>query len=808
MSRLSTTSASLALSAILDDNTNNNNNNNNNNNTNNGSNTTVSSISSKSTISNSNNSNSFINIHVSPTHRKATRLTMQSYFDKENNNRLSSNSDKLLSPKSQLTPLKQSNQNLLNRQSLPNSIISSKSFKSVSTTESVKSPLKRNNINRRSHLSQSSKSTYSSYSSSKSNNDINHLNNENRHSIDKTLVNDQIEKKILNESNQTNSSSTQKNTPNIHSKQQTADLSSLDDSFQDETLYMQSESTKSIRKSSSFRTLRNSLSMKSLASTLNIKQDSNLNSNTSSNTLSNNNPTTNHPDRRKSLNIKMKKKMSLENIRSFLSNNRYSMSYDNSNDYKNNISLPIMQPQTKDKIRNRLRNSTSIVSISSFTSDDHNTTIHSNASSHSTNNINHNHNNHHNHHHHHNSSIPVDVNHLNILLKLCNQQKIISFKSYMNKYQASNNRKHLTLVKNNVTSDNLILHEFTTNNNINMNINININDHENSFQSDVKYSSVWKIIPFDLDNSTMSKIIQELALTIAMSTKEGFVSIISATVVSGSLPNSIIDIIDNNYPNLNSNLNSNDHYLIMKLKYGGISLNKFKIQSWQDASIIFKNILNTICIGSNENYEHRDLNFDNILIKQLSNENDESNKFQITIIDHALARGIVSNQLMFRNLFDAEFFKGNGEYRHTIYKLMRRAASSSTLPNNLTSSTNSSNSSISHSISTLSINTLSSDTNIDWSKSYPIFDLLWVHYLLHIIIYEKNLKPIKMNPIMKRNGRSMNNSNEVTKEIIAYERLLQGYRMVEPAVLFGHRKNKFMRHVNNVHEFKDWFLGI
>lgn len=321
-------------------------------------------------------------------------------------------------------------------------------------------------------------------------------------------------------------------------------------------------------------------------------------------------------------------------------------------------------------------------------------------------------------------------------------------------------------------------------------------------------SGVWKIIPIDLDGNSMTQALQELALTMTMGNKKGFITATSAKVAKGPCPTSLLEVSD-----FDSKLQDpNQLYLIMRLDYGGVSLKEFKLESWKDASRIFNQLLDTIYFAEVGGYEHRDLNSENILIKKrcpdenlecvgLQNILDDNSTVDVTIIDHALARGVVSGQVMYRNLYDADFFKGNGEYRHTIYKLMRRV-----VDNKCTH--------ISTSASTASVSTLSSEASAattmqagnmkDWSKLYPIFNLLWVHYVLHILLFEKDLKPIKMNPILKKKGW-LAHGGEVGEETAIYDKLMQGYRIVEPEILFGHKKNKYIRKVNNVGEFRSWY---
>lgn len=820
-SRLSSTSASRSLSGLLEQ--------------------TPTSPSSKSNIlqdSDININNNLNNKNAqSPTsirkNGNTARLTMQSYFDKENKHyqktlRRTERNDR---DKNDIKPLGNSNHNSLNRRSISTSIKSSSnnSFNNHTNTISKRNSIisltnnnnNNNNSNNNKNNSENIKKSIISDSSnsSKSRNSIPRLSIDTFNSISSSINNYETSN-ITNNLEKMNIQSTSNNkskkssslhrsiksnrlslsNESTHSSKHSSKQLIYNDNFNNDLIYQSNEHNnnkenkfqniedinlkeiskevsketkhdkkKSISNSTSFRSLRNSLSMRSITSSLR-NDDSNSNSNTNHNNMSSD-YLTSKAEKRNSL--KTKRKMSLENIRSLLSSRRSSL--DIHSEYKNNISLPIMQPETKDKIRNRLRNSNSIMSMSSFVSNNDSKNI--NEDSKQSNKM---------------KTADLHQLHNSLLLKLCNQSRCVTFVSYLNKFQTLTPRRHLTLLSQ--TSKNFILTEFSC--------------HDSESEINFEPSGIWKIIPIDNDGTPITQVIQELTLTMLMSNKPGFVGIDSAKVVIGPIPSSLLDLIEvNRFPN-------NQMFLIMRLEYAGVSLKHFNLESWEEASNIVSQILDTLTSAEQLNYEHRDLNFENILIKRINkkvqdgiNPNNfiEKSSFEVSIIDHALARGIVSGQLMYRNLYDADFFKGSGEYRHTIYKLMRRAV------NNCKKDVNSE---IPTSNSSFSLNTLKTESSYindssnatDWSKNYPIFNLLWIHYLLHILLFEKGLKPIKMNPILKKKGW-LANGGEMGEENAFYERLMQGYRMVEPAVLFGVKKNKYMREIKDIHEFKNWFQG-
>ncbi|MDC6273951.1 hypothetical protein PP714_08165 [Lacticaseibacillus paracasei] len=712
---------------------------------------------------------------------------MHSYFDKENKlhsekqqplSSCSSPSGKVIngkfgsrSPlkdplgKDTLSPLKPRTQNKINtnnrhsshRLSLTNSI------RSVSTKSSRISSDQSRKESGKSHIASSGESHHSGRSSKKRHSKVS-IETSSTFSSSAKVITDEMDNIEIGIARQVDVKA--KNHETVEHK---ANLRGalIEEPMSHSIMDRENEEQKPISKSASFRRLRNSLSMKSIASSFK-NDDDQLQASKMANS-----------DRRNSL--KSRRKMSLENIRSFLKPNRSSLS--SNVDYKNNISLPIMQPQTKDKIIHKLRNSNSVVSISSFVSQNNlqdtqqlnNSTF--NQEKITTSGM---------------KSYDINQIHLSILLKLCSQSKPVSFRSYMNNFQSSTQRKHLSKLDD--RAEKFVFMEFSSTG--------------KDYEMDLTPSGVWKVIPFDLDGSSITKLIQELTLSILMSNKKGFVKIKSAKVVKGPCPSSVLDLVGPNDEKITSQL-----FLIMRLDYGGQTLKDYHIESWKDASLIFSQILDAMCLGEDEGYEHRDLNVTNILISHKLDDFDENagignhglgfneKNIEVSIIDHALARGIVSGQVIYRDLYDADFFRGSNEYRHVIYKLMRKVVNNRTHTLTFHNST-----------SAMSINTLASDISTmnissqtaDWSKSYPIFNLLWIHYIVHNLLFENELKPIKMNPILKKKGWLVN-GGEMSQESAVYEKLLQGYKMVEPAVLFGQKRNKYMREVKNIYEFRDWY---
>ncbi|KAH3677052.1 hypothetical protein WICMUC_001958 [Wickerhamomyces mucosus] len=186
-------------------------------------------------------------------------------------------------------------------------------------------------------------------------------------------------------------------------------------------------------------------------------------------------------------------------------------------------------------------------------------------------------------------------------------------------------------------------------------------------------NSISKIIPFDndltSDNANIEDIIQELKINLILKDTPGFIKLNKTMVVKGVYPSRLLKLWDN-YDGSNASNNkrpdryTNDQlYLIMELEFGGLDLEKFLIHSWQDASKIFWSLVQILNNAEMEfKFEHRDLHWGNIVVDE---------ELNVRLIDYTLSRLEKNDQIIFTRLDSQEFFKGKGDYQFDIYRIMR-----------------------------------------------------------------------------------------------------------------------------------------
>ncbi|GME76130.1 unnamed protein product [Ambrosiozyma monospora] len=464
------------------------------------------------------------------------------------------------------------------------------------------------------------------------------------------------------------------------------------------------------------------------------------------------------------------------------------MSVDILNLNRAEISAPIPQQATRDKLKHKLRNSSSILSINSTTSSvaassntassDGQPSKLGSCSNASTSNLSLSSSTH---------TVAIKANELDIihkrlLLKLCNQQRIVSFGAF---YDRLIHKDH-TLTK---AGDDAHFSEVFI-------------EHDNEGEPLCAY----KIIPFgdeQCNQLKLKEVIQELSITMSLSCVKGFVTLKAAKIVRGKYPQPLLDLcteylekeeqhrITQQKQKNNNNKQQqpqskkivrammypeSQNYLVMKLEYGGISLEKFEVVNWTQCYNIFKGIVESLVRAeATHEFEHRDLHWGNILIKSKSKaqcragsswltstsdadtteEGDDSmvtfsdaekvsNEVEVRLIDFALARARVGDNVMFTGLDDPNFFKGKGDYQFSIYRMMRQKLNSRSISAGSSNSVNSMHSG--SSVDNDDVQTMPefhTSSAIKWSVHEPRTNCLWLHYLLHKLIHDKGLQPIQ-----------------------------------------------------------------
>lgn len=310
-------------------------------------------------------------------------------------------------------------------------------------------------------------------------------------------------------------------------------------------------------------------------------------------------------------------------------------------------------------------------------------------------------------------------------------------------------------------------------------------------------SRIYKIIPFgngELDQSPIQDILQELGIAKMLMHLEGFVSIEDVAVVKGKYPKYLIDRWDQYklYNNTSATERPNKYtddqmYCIIVENHAGTDLERYHLKSWIDAEAIFWQTVVALAQAEEKyQFEHRDLHWGNIvisenptetenlrntvdlsdtsylsepfgdkLIEEIRNQIKISSPLRITLIDFTLSRANSPEGYVIHTRMDQpEFFRGKGDYQFDVYRLMRANVMSSSR-----SASYRSFSAHSEDIPNLppSPSVHSFREGVDWSTYSPQSNVLWLHYLLEKLLKHKNIKsvqPTRTNRLMSKSSTS------------------------------------------------------
>lgn len=313
-------------------------------------------------------------------------------------------------------------------------------------------------------------------------------------------------------------------------------------------------------------------------------------------------------------------------------------------------------------------------------------------------------------------------------------------------------------------------------------------------QDDLRSNSsrVFKIVAFgneDLQQLPVQDIIQELTIARLLMSLDGFVDVVDAAVVRGEFPKKLLQLWDE-YDSTNEKKSENHRpdfyeddqlYCIMVLNNAGTDLEHFELTSWLEAETIFWQTVNSLAIAEQRyKFEHRDLHWGNIVVstkndkystekmleklafdekkrqeKQGSeSESEESviedsgieydydhTDLKVTLIDYTLSRATnPDGTAVCTRLDHPDFFKGKGDYQFDIYRFMRgevtqfATSMSPTIPSH-------------H--KTPSSPSLNTGSSVDWSIFCPKTNVLWLHYLANKLLNNKGIERVTMT----RSGR-------------------------------------------------------
>nr|XP_033794705.1 serine/threonine-protein kinase haspin [Geotrypetes seraphini] len=202
---------------------------------------------------------------------------------------------------------------------------------------------------------------------------------------------------------------------------------------------------------------------------------------------------------------------------------------------------------------------------------------------------------------------------------------------------------------------------------------------------------------------------------------DGFIKLHSVHCVKGSYPQHLLqawDTYDKNKGSENDNpalFESDQLFIILEFDFGGNDLESMtqKLASVASAKSILQQVIVALAVAEETlHFEHRDLHWGNILVKQTNvkklkynlhglNFDIPTRGVQASIIDYTLSRLEKDGLIVFCDIADDEtLFQGQGDYQFDVYRSMRQENANS------------------------------------WSEYNPHSNVLWLHYLADKLINE------------------------------------------------------------------------
>ncbi|KAG0709841.1 hypothetical protein DFH29DRAFT_820330 [Suillus ampliporus] len=234
--------------------------------------------------------------------------------------------------------------------------------------------------------------------------------------------------------------------------------------------------------------------------------------------------------------------------------------------------------------------------------------------------------------------------------------------------------------------------------------------------------------------SDASDVLKEVIVTRAMGEMcSGFVQLLRTYVVRGRYPSLLLDLWDEYNERKGSESIRPDSfglaqvYAIIVLPNGGPDLEAFTFKNaaksgWHQACSIFWQIARALEQAEDlMAFEHRDLHWGQILVKNVPVRNASSKKtgrklpmddvrfgVEATIIDLGLSRMETTagqGSKTYWTPFDEEIFQGEGDYQFDVYRMMKEYNGHS------------------------------------WESYQPFTNVMWLHYLAQKLLHSKRLKP-------------------------------------------------------------------
>lgn len=246
-------------------------------------------------------------------------------------------------------------------------------------------------------------------------------------------------------------------------------------------------------------------------------------------------------------------------------------------------------------------------------------------------------------------------------------------------------------------------------------------------------NSVWKLVPFNLEDEEIAIFAQILPEVMILSTfnrlresvinkTSNFISMTRAAIVRGAFPDKLLHEWDEFHrlkqsENPDPRIYKEDNlHLLMVLNHGGVDLEHVKLKSADQAVGIFMQCAFSLAAAEAEfEFEHRDLHWGNILVRNTADESAEyvvsgcpfqvpTGGVHVSIIDFTLSRISKDGYTVYDDLSKySDLFTGdaNVDFQFEVYRLMAE------------------------------------ENGGDWGHFCPRTNILWLNYLLDKLLYNK-----------------------------------------------------------------------
>ncbi|XP_010155670.1 PREDICTED: serine/threonine-protein kinase haspin, partial [Eurypyga helias] len=215
----------------------------------------------------------------------------------------------------------------------------------------------------------------------------------------------------------------------------------------------------------------------------------------------------------------------------------------------------------------------------------------------------------------------------------------------------------------------------------------------------------------------------------------GFISLYSVHCVQGAYPKHLLGAWDKYHKAIGSENDRPDLFgdkqlfMVLEFEFGGSDLEKMRrrFSSVASAKSILHQVTASLAVAEQElHFEHRDLHWGNVLVKQtdVKNLNYVLNGtthtiptagIHVNIIDYTLSRLEKDGLTVFCDLStDDELFQGKGDYQFEIYRQMKAENSNS------------------------------------WTDYHPHSNVLWLHYLSDKLLKDMSYKNKELTPLLRK----------------------------------------------------------